>query len=73
MIHAIWDWMRFNFWLGLIGLAAGLIVTMPIWFFKSLRQRFLRSNYELETIGIITLVIVLFFIGVYNHFGAGGA
>ena len=71
MIYAIWDWVRFNFWLGLLGLAAGLIVTLPFWFSKSFRARFLRSNYELETIGIVALVIAVFVIGVYNHFGAG--
>ncbi|OOG35990.1 hypothetical protein [Rhodanobacter sp. C05] len=73
MIHAIWEWVQFNFWFGLLCLAAGMIVTLPLLFSKSLHKRFLRSNYDLETIGVIALVIALFVIGLYNHFGASGA
>ena len=72
MAHAIWEWMQFNCWFGILCLAAGMAVTLPLLLSKSLRNRFLRSNYELETIGVIALVIALFVIGLYNHFGASG-
>jgi len=72
MLHVIWDWTRFSFWLGLICLAAGLVVAPPLMLSKRLRGRFFRSKFDLETIGAIALLVTLLVIGLYNHFGAHG-
>jgi len=72
MIHEIWKWIEFNFWLGLSCLAAGLVATMPLLFTKSGRKRFLRSNYDIEEIGLFVLVVAIVLIGLYNHLGAHG-
>lgn len=72
MIHAVWEWAQFNFWFGLLCLVAGLIVVVPLSLSKSFRERFLRSNWDLEVIGFVTLVIVLLVVGLYNHLGASG-
>jgi len=73
MIHAILDWMRFNFLFGLICLTAGLIVTLPFLLIKPIREHLLRSDYNIETIGFIALFIAIVLIGLYNHLGAGSA
>ena len=70
MIHTVWEWMQFNFCFGLLCLAAGLIIMVPLLLSKSFRARFLRSNWDLEVIGIVTLAIVLLLVGLYNHLGA---
>ncbi|WP_189441007.1 hypothetical protein [Rhodanobacter panaciterrae] len=72
MLHEIWKWLQFNFLFGLICLAADLVVSLPLLLTKSLRERFLRSAYEIETISAITLVIAIVVVGLYNHFGASG-
>jgi len=72
MIHAVWEWMQFNFWFGLLCLVAGLIVVVPLMLSRSFRGRFLRSNWDLEAIGVVTLAIVLLIVGIYNHLGASG-
>ncbi|NYE29665.1 hypothetical protein HDE78_002631 [Rhodanobacter sp. K2T2] len=72
MIHAVREWMQFNFWFGLLCLTAGLIVLVPLLLSKSFRVRFLHSNWDLEVIGVVTLAIVLLLVGFYNHLGASG-
>ncbi|MBB5358060.1 hypothetical protein HDE76_001266 [Rhodanobacter sp. ANJX3] len=72
MIHTVWDWMRFNFWFGLLCLTAGLIIMVPLLLSKSFRARFLRSNWDLGVIGVVILAIVLLAVGIYNHLGANG-
>jgi hypothetical protein len=72
MIHAVWEWMPFNFWFGLLCLVAGLIVVVPLLLSKSFRARFLLANRDLEVIGVVTLAIVLLVVGLYNHLGASG-
>jgi hypothetical protein len=64
--------MRFNFWFGLLCLTAGLIIMVPLLLSKSFRARFLRSNWDLGVIGVVTLAIVLIAVGLYNHLGASG-
>jgi len=72
MLHVILYWTKFSFLLGLICLAAGLVVALPLMFSKRLRGRFFRSRFDLETIGAIALLITFLVIGLYNHFGAHG-
>jgi hypothetical protein len=66
MIHEIWNWIEFNFWLGLICVAAGLLATLPLLLFKSSRRRFLRSGYEIETVGFVALIVAIALIGLYK-------
>ena len=72
MLHVFWDWTKFGLGFGLVCLVAGLVVTLPVWLFKPLRQRFSRSSLDLEEIGAIAVVITLLVVGLYNHFGASG-
>ena len=72
MIHAIWEWMQFNFRFGLLCLVAGLVVAVPLLLSKSFRDRFFRSNWDLEVIGVIALAVALLAVGLYNHLGASG-
>jgi hypothetical protein len=72
MIHTVWEWMQFNFWFGLLCLAAGLTVLVPLLLSKSFRVRFLRSSWDLEVIGVVTLAIAILMVGLYNHLGASG-
>ncbi|MFC5571557.1 hypothetical protein ACFPN1_15970 [Lysobacter yangpyeongensis] len=69
MLKAIIDWWQFNFWLGTACLAAGVAVISPFLFSKTFRKRFSWSDTDLETIGLIVLVIAAVIIGLYNHFG----
>jgi len=73
MLHAFWDWTKFGLGFGVVCLAAGLVITLPLLFFKPLRNRFSRSEFDVETIGALALVVALLAIGLYNHFGANGA
>jgi len=73
MIHEIWKWIEFNFWLASICLAVGLLTTLPLLLTKSSRRGFLRSGYEIETIGAVVLIVAIVLIGLYNRFGAHGA
>ena len=72
MIHEIWKWIEFNFWLGLICFAVGLLATLPLVLIKSRRERFLRSGYDIDTIGAIALIVAVISIGLYNHLGTHG-
>jgi uncharacterized membrane protein YwaF len=72
LINAVWEWMQFNFWAGPLCLVAGLVVAATLLLFTSFRERFLRSNLDLEVIGVVTLAIALFMVGLYNHLGASG-
>jgi hypothetical protein len=73
MIHEIWKWIEFNFWFTSICFAVGLLVTLPLLLAKSSRRRFLRSGYEIETIGAVVLIVAIVLIGLYNRLGAHGA
>jgi len=72
MLHAFWDWAKFGLGFGLICLVAGSVVTLPLLLSKTFRKRFSRSEYDVETIGAIALIVTLLVIGLYNHFGANG-
>jgi len=72
MIHEIWKWIEFNSWFGLICLAIGLLAAPPLLLTKTSRKRFLRSGYEIETIGAVVLIVAIVLIGLYNHLGAHG-
>jgi hypothetical protein len=69
MIHEIWQWIEFNFWFASICLAVGLLATLPLLLTKSSRRRFLRSGYEIETIGAVVLIVAIVLIGLYNNLG----
>jgi hypothetical protein len=62
---------KFNFWLGLASLGIGLVVVAPCLLVPSWRRRILRSYVDIEGIGFIVLVVAIFAIGCYNHFGSG--
>jgi hypothetical protein len=72
MLHAFWDWTKFGLGFGLVCLVAGLVVTLPLLLVKPLQKSFSSSKYDVETIGVVALVVALLVIGLYNHFGADG-
>ena len=72
MLKAIFDWWQFNFWLGTACLAAGIAVVLPFLLSKSFRKWFGRADIDLETVGLIALVVAVVIIGLYNHFGRSG-
>ena len=69
MFKAIFDWWQFNVWLGTACLAAGIAVVLPFLLSKSFRKWFVRSDIDLETVGLIVLIIAVVIIGLYNSFG----
>ncbi len=60
---------KFDFWLGLASLVAGLIVISPLLLSSRFRKRAL--DFDLEAIGLFALVVLVVSIGCYNYFGAG--
>jgi hypothetical protein len=72
MIDAIWDWVKFNFWFSLLFLAIGLAVMVPLLLTKPFRKRLLRSNWDVEVVGVVVFIIALIVISIYNNMGAGG-
>jgi threonine/homoserine/homoserine lactone efflux protein len=69
MIDQLWNSWQFNVWLGLAGLGAGLIVVAPCLLVPSWRRRVLRSDIDIEGVGLIALTVVIVAIGCYNYFG----
>ncbi|MBF6023968.1 hypothetical protein [Lysobacter niastensis] len=71
MLNELWSWFQYNFWLSVACLVAGAIAISPFLASRSFRKRFFRSNYDIEHIGFIVLVVALLVIGLYDRFGAG--
>ena len=71
MFEQLATWWQFNFWLSLASLGVGLAVVSPFLLSRTLRKRFMRSDLDLEAIGLLTIVVVIIAIGCYNYFGAG--
>jgi hypothetical protein len=68
MLEAIWSHLQFDFWRGLCCLVAGLVVTAPCLLVPSWRRKILRSDIDLETIGLVALMVLLIAVGCYNYF-----
>ncbi len=71
MLSQLWESWQFNFWLGLVSLAAGLVVVSPCLLVPSWRRKLLQSDLDIEGVGLIALTVVLVAVGCYNYFGAG--
>jgi threonine/homoserine/homoserine lactone efflux protein len=71
MLEHLATWWQFNFWLSLASLAVGIAVVSPFLLSRGLRKKFMRSDLDLESIGLLTIVVVIIAIGCYNYFGAG--
>lgn len=69
MIDQLWNSWQFNVWLGLASLGAGLAVVAPCLLVPSWRRRILRSDIDIEGVGLIVLTVVIVAIGCYNYFG----
>jgi threonine/homoserine/homoserine lactone efflux protein len=68
MIDQLLNSWQFNFWLGLASLGAGLVVVAPCLLVPSWRRRILRSDIDIEGVGLIALTVVIIAIGFYNYF-----
>jgi threonine/homoserine/homoserine lactone efflux protein len=68
MIDQFLNSWQFNFWLGLASLGAGLVVVAPCLLIPSWRRRILRSDIDIEGVGLIALTVVIIAIGFYNYF-----
>ena len=68
MFNQLLDSWKFDFWLGLASLVAGLIVVAPFLLSTRFRKRF--ANLDVESIGLLALVVLVVSIGCYNYFGA---
>lgn len=68
MLDQLWNSWQFNVWLGLASLGAGLVVVAPFLLVPSWRRRILRSDIDIEGVGLITLTVLIIAIGFYNYF-----
>lgn len=68
MLDQLWNSWQFNVWLGLASLGAGLVVVAPCLLVPSWRRRILRSDIDIEGVGLITLTVLIIAIGFYNYF-----
>ncbi|MDQ7760543.1 hypothetical protein RAB70_03450 [Xanthomonas sontii] len=71
MLSQIWESWQFNLGLGLASLGAGLLVVSPCLLVPSWRRKLLRSNLDMEGVGLIALTVVLVAVGFYNYVSAG--
>ncbi|MCW0400005.1 hypothetical protein NB688_003536 [Xanthomonas sacchari] len=71
MLSQIWESWQFNLGLGLASLGAGLLVVSPCLLVPSWRRKLLRSNLDMEGVGLIALTVVLVAFGFYNYVSAG--
>ena len=68
MIDQLWNSWQFNVWLGLASLGVGLAVVAPCLLVPSWRRRILRSDIDIEGVGLIALTVLIVAIGCYNYF-----
>ena len=68
MLDQLWNSWQFNVWLGLASLGAGLVVVSPCLLVPSWRRSILRSDIDIEGVGLIALTVVIVAIGFYNYF-----
>ncbi|WP_371180709.1 hypothetical protein [Xanthomonas sacchari] len=71
MLRQLWESWQFNLGLGLASLGAGLLVVSPCLLVPSWRRKLLRSNLDIEGVGLIALTVVLVAVGFYNYVSAG--
>lgn len=71
MLGQLWDSWQFNLWLDLASLGAGLAVVAPCLLVPAWRRKILRSDMDIEGVGLMALTVVIVAIGCYNYFGAG--
>lgn len=71
MLSQLWESWQFNLGLGLASLGAGLLVVSPCLLFPSWRRKLLRSNLDIEGVGLIALTVALAAVGCYNYISAG--
>jgi hypothetical protein len=70
MFSQVWYFLQFNFWLRLASLGAGLAVVAPCLLVPTWRRKILRSDIDIDIIGLIALIVAIVAIGCYNHFRA---
>ena len=68
MLSELWESWQFNFWLGLASLGAGLIVVSPCLLVPSWRRKLLQADLDIESIGLLALMVTLVAVGFYNYF-----
>lgn len=68
MLDQLWHSWQHHFWLSLASIGAGLVVLAPCLLVPSWRRRILRSDIDIEGVGLITMVVVIAAIGFYNYF-----
>lgn len=71
MLSQLWESWQFNLGLGLASLGAGLLVVSPCLLVPSWRRKLLRSNLDIEGVGLIALTVALAAVGCYNYISAG--
>ncbi|MCW0458296.1 hypothetical protein NB712_003392 [Xanthomonas sacchari] len=71
MLSQLWESWQFNFWLDVVSLGAGLLVVSPCLLVPSWRRKLLRSNLDIEGVGLIALTVALVAVGCYNYVSAG--
>jgi uncharacterized membrane protein (DUF4010 family) len=69
MLKTIVRWWQFHFWLGTACLVAGIAVVSPFLPSKAFGKWFGRSDIDLETLGLVVLVVAVVIIGLYNYLG----
>ena len=70
MFNQLMNSWKFDFWLGLASLVAGLVVITPLLLSSRFRKRF--PDLDIEAIGLLALIVLVVLIGCYNYFGAAG-
>ncbi len=70
MFDAILRSWQFDFWFGLICLAAGIAAVSPFLLSWRFRRWFSDKDFNLEAIGLVALILCIIGIGLYNRFGA---
>lgn len=70
MIDQFMDFFLYKFFLGLASLGIGLAVIAPCLLVPSWRHRILKSDPDIEGLGLIALVVAIIAVGAYNHLAA---
>jgi len=74
MMDELWQYLQFNAWRSLISLGAGLAVVAPCLLVPSWRRKILRFDVDIETVGLVALIVLLVAVACHNNFviGNGG-